>query len=83
MGRFETFKELKKKHIYLILISNDASDKIKKELSKAGVTIYQFSDKVRLGQILGRKEVAVIGVKCQQFTKNIKNNLPESLKVIF
>ena len=79
MGRTPVLASLTTEKAYLVLFSVDASPTLIKKIShdcqKNVPNITLPLTKEELGQALGRKQIGVISVCDQQFTKSIKNLL--------
>ena len=70
---------IKRKRASLILLSLDASDKLKKEIElecqRNNISIYIFCTTSELGKLFGRDGVAVIGIS----DSNLANGIKEAL----
>lgn len=61
-----------KGRVYAVLVATDASDKIEKIVENVNKETFRCCSKEALGQILGRTEVAIIGILDQGFVKSIR-----------
>ena len=71
IGRGAVFNAIKKGKAQIIIITEDASIKIYREIEhqEKKLRVLKFGRKDRLGEILGRTEVAVLAVCDSQFAK--------------
>jgi ribosomal protein L7Ae-like RNA K-turn-binding protein len=72
IGKSAVISNIKKKKVYLVIMSNDASDKLTNEIGQIHTAQLQDTTKDKLGKILGRNEVAIVGLCDQQFYKSMK-----------
>jgi ribosomal protein L7Ae-like RNA K-turn-binding protein len=79
IGMTATIAALKKKQLELVILAEDISEngyrKIKYATEETGVEVCRTGTKSELGQFLNRAEVGVLGIKCANFSKSIKNIL--------
>ena len=61
-----------KNKLYAVLVATDASEKIEAIVQDVQKETFRCCTKNELGQILGRTEVAIIGILDQGFAKSIR-----------
>ncbi|MBN2009265.1 ribosomal L7Ae/L30e/S12e/Gadd45 family protein [candidate division KSB1 bacterium] len=73
IGRYATINGCKRKQVKLILFARDASDKLQNEIGIFSVPMQIVNDanKIMLGKMINRHEVAVIGICDDHFVKAI------------
>jgi len=82
-GRSAVSRELDKNKVHLLLIADDASDKVDKLFSPAkSIHVFKFLDKRTMAEMLGRDEhVAIIAVCDVQFAQAIEQLLPPENRI--
>jgi len=72
IGRSAVQATHSKNKLYAVLVAADASEKINAIVEEMKVETFQCCTKDELGQILGRHEVAIVGILDQGFVKSIR-----------
>ncbi len=72
IGRSAVLATHSKNKLYAVLVAADASEKIEAILQEVDKETFRCCTKDELGQILGRHEVAIIGILDQGFVKSIR-----------
>jgi len=79
IGRYAVSVLIKRRKAALVIVAMDASVKIKHEIEiecrRNNVPIYILSTKEKLGEILGRETVAVIGISDKNLAEGLKAHL--------
>ena len=66
-----------KNKLYAVLVATDASEKIEAIVEEVEKETFRCCSKDELGQILGRNEVAIIGILDQGFAKSIRKAMKD------
>ena len=71
IGRSAVVNAIKQDRVKILIIAEDASQKISRELEKSekDIQVLRFGVKNQLGEILGRDEVAVLAICDSHFSK--------------
>jgi ribosomal protein L7Ae-like RNA K-turn-binding protein len=77
IGRSAVYRSHQKGTLSAILLANDASEKIAAMMKDLKIEFFYYSTKDALGQIVGREQVAVIGILDQGFAQSIRAVLIE------
>lgn len=72
IGKSAVLNSIKKEKVLLVILANDASEKLTNELGNIKSFQLQDLSKDDLGKVLGRSEVAIIGVCDAGFAKSMK-----------
>ena len=79
VGKLAVTILIKRRKAALIIVSMDASEKLKHEMEfecrRNNIPIFIMSSKDELGKICGREEVAVIGISDKHFAEGLKKQL--------
>lgn len=79
IGKTSVMSLIKRRKAALIIVSMDASEKLKQEMEfecrRNNIPIFIFSTKDELGKVCGREEVAVIGISDRHFADGLKKQL--------
>ena len=79
IGRTAVSILIKRKRASLILLSLDASEKLKREIElecrRNNITLYIFSSSAEFGKLFEREAVAVVGISDNNLANGIKNAL--------
>lgn len=71
VGKVATFSAIDAGKAFLIVIADDVSEKIKKELAKPAADLIKFADKNTIGKLFGRTEVGIFAITDEGFAKAI------------
>ncbi len=77
IGRSAVQASNSKNKLYAVLVAEDASEKIEAIIEQVGKETFRCCIKDELGQILGRTEVAIIGILDQGFAKSIRKAMKD------
>lgn len=80
-GEFGTEKAVKNRKAYLVIVAGDASDNAKKRFSDIcayrNVPYFEYADKIRLGNCIGREFRASLAVTDKNLARTIIKKLEE------
>ena len=72
IGKSAVINFINKEKVLLVLLANDASEKLENDLGDVRTVHMQDVSKDDLGRALGRNEVAIVGVCDANFYKSMK-----------
>ena len=72
IGRSAVISAHLKNRVYAVVTARDASEKINSMANDLNVELFRYGTKEELGRILGREEVAIIGILDVGFAKSIR-----------
>jgi ribosomal protein L7Ae-like RNA K-turn-binding protein len=75
IGRSAVIAAQQRRKLSLIIIAEDASEKNDLADAGANIPLLRFGSKEILGEWLGRREVAIVGITDSQFAASLKKAL--------